>query len=68
VLDKNGVPKKLNEFQDLMFSFDKGKDSPDEIHVYASMDNWNKLSDRKKKSLQERLKSAILSSIPTIGS
>jgi hypothetical protein len=64
VLDKNGVPKQLTEFQDLVFSFDKKKETQDEIDVYAPMDNWAKLNGRKRKLLQERLKSTILSSIP----
>jgi len=64
VLDQDGKLKELTDFLDLAFGFDKKKDAPEEIHVYAPMDNWNKLDDPGKKSLQESLKDTILSSIP----
>jgi len=64
VLDQEGKLKELTDFRDLAFSFDREHEAPEEIHVYAPMDNWNGLDDARRKLLQKRLKSSILSSIP----
>lgn len=64
ILDKNNTVRKIDEFPDLIFSFNKDAASLERIHVYAPRDEWNQPgggTDEERQQCEKTVKKILIS-------
>lgn len=66
ILDKHDTVRKIDEFPDLIFRFNKDAASLESIHVYAPMDEWNQPgggTDKERRQCEQTVKEILISHV-----